>query len=487
MKSKNNYSAGATKKILLCCLFCFAFVVFIPGNSPVFAQNLTKMTGMDSSCVGMKTELLSVWNYPRRGEPIREFSEIALHLSSLVPCSESTTNKQKIKSFLQTKIDQNISVYLVVEMLLQELKKPEFLKSNASRYDRQVFGIVSEYYDNLSLSLFEVREGAEPKYIKITMKRDSWSQAIEGLRAQFESSETGFLDSLDGNKNDRKVSVSFEDSPQNPSLERLNAEIQATLNSRFRNPLPPKFWERRSFFRLARSGEEPDAKVKVKMELSGTRLFASVLVSQSSANARSAWLEGSLANLPEFEDQVYNTTRDMLSDVMRIYDYTLNFGTELHSSKSGSGGIFSLSYRHNRGGLAATVRLQAGKVPWEKLCSDRPLFFGLGLLPGWQFYQTERSSFDAGVLAGAGLMDASFEPQEGSGDVACPSTPSLKTFGVAQVGTFLQGNYMSSDRFSVLGRASYEWAGASPLNNSSNEKIRTRLGLWIFVGLGVAL
>jgi hypothetical protein len=451
-------------------LFCFSKLGF--------AQNLTKLTGRDSSCVSEETAFLSVWKFPMKGEKVSESPEMSQQLASMIPClAFSKVEMIEVQNSLQAASERGLSVHEALDSLIVTQKV-----DNAKR---RVFGIVNEYYDNLSFYLIELQSGKNPKYIKLIMKRDQWTQAMEKLRPQLEKLEGRFLDSWDGNQKNYRLSVQFEKHSNNESLHRLEEEINSSLRSRFRNPLPPKSWERRSFFELARENEPSDAMVQATLEMNGTKIYARVAVSQNTSNSRTAWLEGSLASLPEFEEELYGAVRDMLSDVMKIYDYSVNFGIEFYKTKHNSGRLYSASARHNRGDLSATARLQIGQLSLTETCGEDPLILGLSLLPGWQFYQTERGSFDGGVLLGAGAMDIKFKE---TSEAICSDKTGTSTYLQLQSGIFLQGNYTAANRFSILGRTSYEFSGISNFSNSrNNETMRIRYGPLFFLGLGWAL
>lgn len=456
---------------------------------------------MDATCRDVRTEVLPVLGYPRKGEAVTEHREITLQILSLIPCSSpSRAGLEKIKGLIDAGVTQGRGVQEVVEDLRTHFQSagdapptPTGSLSTGSTSQntppqsatRRVFALVSEFYDNLSVALFEIVPGRSPVYIKLTMKRDGWTRALEELRPRFEDAGSSFFSAWDRTGERRSVRVVMERSddgtPEGGTLERLRSELGATLTSRFRNPLPPKLWERRSFFRLADGKETPDAFLDVRVEREGTRVFARVIARDASGKARSIWLEGSIASLPEFENRVYESGRDMLMELAGIFDYGLTVGPEFLLGGRTSV-VPSLSLRHNRGNLAATMRIRAGRVHWPDTCGDRPLLVDFGILPGWQFVQTERVSLDAGIELSAGFTDIAFAPKGG-----CQGKPRVTTHISAGYGTYAQAAVSTYERLSLLGRVSYGGLSVLPTGDKDDDEVRSRRVLGLTLGAGLAL
>lgn len=455
---------------------------------------------LDSSCNVTRTQILPVLSYPRRGEPIQEHKEITLQLLSLIPCSTlSKTGADKIEELMRKGLEQNLGVQDVVARLDTHFRSQPPVSSGS----RIVFALVSEFYDNLSLTLFELAANQSPVSLKLTMKREAWTDALEELRPRFEDTNSSFLSSFDKTHANRSVRIVFEsDGPstqnarvtsetppsgdardgRDATLQRLRSELEATLTSRFRNPLPPKLWERRAFFRLAETKETADATLTVRVQLVDTRVFAQVSAAASETNSRSLWLEGSLASLLVFENQLFEGSRDMLMELVGIYDYSATVGPEFLFNGHKTSVLPTLSLRHNRGDLAATLRIRAGRMHWQGACGTRPLLVDFGFLPGWQFFQSERASFDAGLDVAAGFVDIAFAKQ---GD--CNAQPVVETYISGGYGAFVQANYTTLQRLSLLGRLSAGGLSVFATGSKSSESERTISSVSLFLGLGIAL
>ena len=444
---------------------------------------------IETSCKGLHNHVFPVLVYASEGEKIHEQKEITLKLLSAIPCSSVATEQYKeIVELLQSQNNKKAEIEDVVKIVYQffsERKTVFFGERNdkIQHKRRFIFSLMSEFYDNVSLTLFEITEGNKPVFLKITMKRDNWSESLSQLSSRFANSEKSFLDSFDKTGKLRTVQVTFKETRDHPTLKRLNSELSASLLSRYRNPLPPQLSERRSFFRLAEEKEPVDVKVDFQIEMNGTTAYALIKVYMNEENSKSAWLEGTLASLPEFEQALYTTSRDMLMEVVGIYDYTANFGAEIvkAAGSSAPSALWSVSLRHNRGELAATLRLSFGNYPWSKACGKSSPYFGMGLLPGWQFIQTERMSSDVGVYANAGLMDASFTQE----NLQCPAKKS--TFGILGYGTYAQFNYTTENRLSALARIASGGASMFAVSSSEEETVRSRTEFTLYLGLGIAL
>ena len=203
---------------------------------------------------------------------------------------------------------------------------------------------------------------------------------------------------------------------------------------------------------------------------------------ESDANARSLWLEGSLASLLVFENELFEDSRDMLMELVGIYDYSITLGPEFLLDGKKTSVLPSLSLRHNRGDIAATFRIRAGRMHWGDTCGDRPLLVDFGLLPGWQFFQTERVSVDMGLEVAAGLIDIAFAKER-----RCEGKPIVETYISAGYGAFLQANITTVERLSLLGRVAAGGVSVFATGDKSDEEVRSTRNISLFLGLGIAL
>lgn len=458
---------------------CTSLVLFIVSTSQALAQGPRVI---DSTCRGEPTEVLPVVLYPRPGEPLEERPEITLQLLSLIPCSvASRDGEASIRAELGKSLKEGKTIQEAVDGLKERFRaeKPKA---------RRVFGIVSEFFDNLSITLFELDPAREPVFLKLTVKRDDWSRPLEELRPHFANAEEQLLASLDRASQLRTVRIAFPvESDKNDTLTRLRSELSASVRSRFRNPLSPNLWERRTFFRLADDKETPDATLTFRIESNATRIFANAVGKDNAGNARSLWLEGSIASLPAFERALFEASRDMLMDLAHIYDYSATLGPEFMFSRGTTpSALAALTIRHNRGDLAASFLFRYGRLDWEGTCGKNGTLFDMGLLPGWQFVQTERFSADAGVHLGAGLVDAAFRtPSQKSCDTA--EKPIFESYVSATYALYSQFNYTSSNRFSFLARVTGGGLALIPARDNSAVHSRSRLQLNAHFGVGVAL
>lgn len=436
---------------------------------------------IDASCHDVRTEVLPALAVPRRGEPITERREITLQLLSLIPCSmPSERGLAEIRAMVARAREADTGGQDLVQALVGHFRatKP------ASERTRVVFALVSEFYDNLSITLFELSAGQEPVFLKLTTKRDDWARTLDTLRPRFAAGGRSFLGAFEKARASRTVRIRFADSGEGgtePTHARLRSELDASMRSRYRNPLPPGFWERRSFFRLADEKETAEATLDFRVELAGTRVYANALATTGAAS-RSLWLEGSLASLPAFEKALYESSRDMLMDLEGIYDYGVTIGPEVTLSTRGPSTLTSLSIRHNRGDLAATLRLRLGRFLWQEACRDKPFLFDLALLPGWQFLQTDRFSMDAGALVGLGLLDAAFGEEE-----ACRAKPKIDTYVTVGYGVFAQAAYSPMGRLSLLARVGAEGVVLFPAQERADATVRSQRLVVLSLGLGLAL
>jgi hypothetical protein len=471
----------------LCAFALFALCALFLGEGVSLSKAYAAgARTLDSSCKDTRTEVLPVLAYPHKGEPVAEHKEITLQLLSLVPCSApSKRGIEAIEVLIRDGVTKNLGVQDVVARLDTHFRS----HGNTPAETRIVFALVSEFYDNLSLTLFELAPGREPVSLKLTMKRETWTDALEELRPRFENTSASFLSTFDKTEARRSVRVVFENddssamaSAADATLQRLRSEMAASITSRFRNPLPPKLWERRPFFKLAEEKETPDATLTVRIQLVGTRVFAQVTAKESDANARSLWLEGSLASLLVFENELFENSRDMLMALVGIYDYSITVGPEFLLDGKKTSVLPSLSLRHNRGDLAATFRIRAGRMHWGDTCGDRPLLVDFGLLPGWQFFQTERVSVDMGLEVAAGFIDIAFAKER-----RCVGKPLVETYISAGYGAFLQANVTTVDRLSLLGRVAAGGVSVFATGDKSDEEVRSTRNVSLFLGLGIAL
>jgi hypothetical protein len=430
-----------------------------------------------AECEGPLVQVMPTYLLPRPGEPLSERPEMALHLLSLIPCSQETREGQKeIEALIAKSLSQNLSL----PATLEEMRKLFLRVSHKETKEKRVFLFVTEFFDNLSLFLWEVSPGRDPILLKLTAKKDTWPRTLEGLSPRFQSRGDSFFHAIEESTGSKKVRLLFKASEDpSPVTSRLISEMEASLSSRYSHPLPPKMLEPRSFFRIARSDEAADASLSFEIETRDTEIFVRIVATKGSKEKK-VWLTGSVASLPEWENKLYETSRDALLDIEGISDYMLMVGPEFQWDLTSSIAGFVLAIRHNKGELSLTGRLRVAKPHWVDTCERRPMSADFGLTPAWLFWQTEALSLEAGPTLGLGVMDGTFVPRS-----QCRGKTTPSTYILGQYGGSFQALYTPLERLSLLSRVSAEGLGLFPLQEKADSKVRSRRWLSFSIGLGI--
>jgi hypothetical protein len=355
-----------------------------------------------------------------------------------------------------------------------------------------VTGFIEELFGHTGLTIVYDYGSQNESYLKFTVRNADIVALVKKVSQYLSKNDSNILEQLES-KNDL-IAVALKDiesihSSQNPLTQVLQSEVHNFITSRLENPLPPDFLERKQFFRLAREAETPKYTLKIAVETSGPRIFASIRAAEG-VRERSVWIEDDITNLQNFETNLLKGSRQALASLEGIFDYAIVVGPALRANKNHVDTLFSAVVRQNRGALAFTGRVRAGKASGSDVIAKPQTLVILGGAAGYQAVDFRWVSFDAGLALDAGI--AQFEASANTEKISSEESEASSTTSdqvepaiVASAGPFSQVVVSLSSGLSFAARLGLEL----PYEISTDKKAtqsRTSLPLHFdsFIGIG---
>jgi hypothetical protein len=193
---------------------------------------------------------------------------------------------------------------------------------------------------------------------------------------------------------------------KHPLSENLAGEIGLFLNSRFLNPMNFSLLERKTFFRIEKNRARAAHTLSVRIRRESTHLYASITATARQGTARrTAWIEGDITLLPEFEEEILAVATKTLANAEGITDYFLGLGIDMWALGKEPTQMVSLQFRQNLGNAGLGLRLRSGTHKAEGAI-DKYSLVSVGGCVGWQFFDFRWLAADSGISADAGLASA---------------------------------------------------------------------------------
>lgn len=326
------------------------------------------------------------------------------------------------------------------------LKKMEKSEDTSNMRLRIFGGFYEEFYGNIAFTFIEFLEDRSPLVIKITVSEVAQANAIEQISELVGAKSNEFLDRFVFTKHERlPVFVTPVDAlDDTQASENLAKEMDLFIRSRLDIMLRTHFFQRKNFFRFELDQQKSKYKVEVKIRRDSIKFYGSItVVSLEDGRRRTGWVEEDITRLPQFEEEVLETSLSNLQRLEEIHDYSLVGGFDILAHTDNTVRSLNISLRQNLGNASFSMRLRTGG--WKMNPEDPDLtLYMMGWAAGWQFADFRWIAADAGLGLDVGVLGTSFS--------ALTQQQSL----LLSYGPYIQGMVIFTRNLSVIGRAGVE-------------------------------
>lgn len=439
----------AGQLVLLLLLSSSVFV------TAAYADTVTSSS--NSECGSLVTVVLPIVGRPKGHEPPPQRAFLSERLAQETPCSwydssllEPLSDILRLnrQSASQGNLVEEISKFVdeqrgVIEEQARERFKRFF---NGREFEVRIYaGFFEEFFGNISFTVLDFRTGSAVAVIKRTVAEANQTEGM-ALIADSLKDESGEIFDAFLHAHERiPIHLQKVESQDNhPLSENLAEEIDLFVRSRLQFPLEKRFFERKPFFRLATSATDARYSTSIRVRRDGIKFYASIVVlSNTDQKRRTAWLEGDLTQLPDFEEELLRVAQKNWAAMEGIYDYGVVAGPEILYSGADQLRFATLSFRQNRGNVAFSTRVRTGT---KKFQDDEPAqrVFLVGGAAGWQFFDFRWLSADAGVGLDIGFTAQNFK------------TAAQERSILVSYGPYMQAQTILTKSFTVLGRIGLE-------------------------------
>jgi hypothetical protein len=409
----------------------------------------------DTSCHESSFVVLPFMNLPQSIEDIVVNAQVSDVLSSRLPCavlaSDFTGEISEILarhrpgafgvSELGTALD-SLKTYVAENRKRLLASVPMSRVSGLESESRQLsahilVGFVEEVYGFIGLSIVHVSPVGAAEIHKFLFRASEIGMMSDRVSQTVTLDDAEILDRL--NKNSSLIPVRVElvhsgKSPPGGDSARLRQTVFDVLSNRFAQPPKPAFLERRPFFRLVYSGEEPRYSLRVTVEQVGHRVFGAVRADDGSRE-RTFWAEDDLTNLVSFQERLNKASRSVLASLEGLYDYSILVGpSALLSRGELVARLAMVMFRQNLGSLGVSARARFGSYDDQSASSRGAVsvvLAGAGI--GWQFLDSAHLSVELGLGADGGLV----QPAKQGDIVGVAADPNIYVSGSAFAQIFL--------------------------------------------------
>lgn len=440
-------------KSLLVLLLAFVALFSVTSRS----ASASEAESLNASCSKVATVVLPLVGMPKGKEPSPLKILYTERLAQKTPCAwihfESEAEVVKILQRPDVNKNQEEIVKSLVTYAkerwqdLAQLSQQKFSSAfSSSKPELRVFtGFFEEFYGNVAFTVIDVQQDGTFTIVKRMVAEVNETEGIAVIAEFFRDDRQELFDNL--LRTHERIPVAVEASSSvvgDVAAESLAGEVELFLKSRLEFPIQKQFFERKPFFRLAKDGESPAYKMSLRLRRDGIKFYASIeFASLTDSRRKTAWVEGDLTQLPEFEEQLMRTSLENITDLEGIYDYSLTAGPEFLFSQSDALRFVNFTFRQNRGNAAFSARFRSGtKVFSEEIAEQRVLMVGGAV--GWQFFDVRWLSADAGLGLDLGVSSKSFSSIADERSI------------LVSYGPYLQAQSILTRNFTVFGRAGLE-------------------------------
>lgn len=399
---------------------------FASLTSQVYLPQVAQSTEIfDTGCAKAGFVVLPFYVRPFSVESAALDSRVTEFLSSQLPCAKiaydlmpeiteimRSSTGVKGHSLAKSKLAKLIKVR---RKKIESLYRKEEVSGRSDFKVHIIAGFLEELIGHTGVFVMHDFNGGRITEFKFTERSSTVIDLLKRVALNIRKEDGNLLDTIDPGS--QFIAVKIEPiergfmQEKEVLTERIREDLNNFIRSRFTHPLPPGFLERKNFFRIAQSGEEPRYKVKITFESSQTRLYATVRASRDNT-ARSTWIEEDLVNIGSFHNHVLNGTRSALAALEGINDYSLNAGISVLGNRNGLANLFSVNFRQNLGSLALAARLRLGsgdslaeetvEEAGQNMTRRQNLILA-GAAVGYQITDLRWLSLDAGLALEGGL------------------------------------------------------------------------------------
>ena len=465
----------------ICIFMALSFASF-----NICAEAQQGLATINTSCGNIVTTILPIVGRPKGKEPAPVKSIFSEKLSQETPCSyidnsllKDITNatQEHRKSGEQYKLIAALNSIVSLNRGNIEAKNKSASKERGSigvSTTRIYGGFYEEFYGNIAFTILEFRENAAPIVLKMTVSEANQTVGIAKIASLLRGESFKIVEDLLGESRRLPVFIApVESLDKNNISENLSQEMEMYIRSRLLYPLSTDLLERKVFFRPEEIEEKANHKLYVKIRRDGTKFYASIEAKNvTDRTTRSAWIEGDLSQLPNFEEEVLFAAQKILAINEGIADYGIVMGLDVWWRTSEITKMYALTLRQNLGNAAFSLRMRSGDRSVTNRRDMSHSLFLIGSALGWQFADRRWVVADAGLGIDIGFSTLNLKNSA--------STRSI----LFSYGPFVQTQMTYSKSFSFLARGGIELPGLFNSQNRSdaalpNYVINASLGLGI--------
>lgn len=448
-------------------------VVFFALSAGVFAQNgeaTTNTSQQDSRCQKTVAIILPIVGRPKGKEPAPFRAIFAERLAQETPCAwtDNTLTERFLRlseelrdSASQEKLAEKMAAMVAesraeIEKNVLAKVPPEIQKIVPEI--RIIGGFYEEFYGAIAFTIIDFRNDNAPILSKISTSEEMQTEAISKMAIYLRGENIQFYEEILGEATRLPVFIEpVESLDKHPLSENLAGEIGLFLNSRFLNPVNFSLFERKTFFRIEKNRNRAAHTLNVRIRRESTRLYASVTATAREGTARrTAWIEGDISLLPEFEEEILSVATKTLANAEGITDYFLGLGVDMWALGTHTTQMVSLQFRQNLGNAGLGLRLRSGTHQAES-SKEKYSLVSVGGCAGWQFFDFRWLVADSGMSIDAGLASANSS-----------SATEARNLWLS-IGGYAQAQVLLRKNLAVLGRVGVE----QPLSLGTSEQSKT--------------
>ena len=441
---------------------------------------------INTSCSSIVTTILPIVGRPKGKEPAPVKSIFSEKLSQETPCSYidsrllkeiTNTTQEHRNSGEQYRLIAALNAIVSLNRGNIEAKNRSASKERGSAVEsstRIYGGFYEEFYGNIAFTILEFRENLAPIVLKMTVSESNQTIGIAKIASLLRGESFKIVEDLLGESRRLPVFIApVESLDKNNISENLSQEMEMYIRSRLLYPLSTDLLERKVFFRPEEIEEKANHKLYVKIRRDGTKFYASIEAKNvADSTTRSAWIEGDLSQLPNFEEEVLFAAQKILAINEGIADYGIVMGLDVWWRTSELTKMYALTLRQNLGNAAFSLRMRTGDRTVTNRRNLSHSLFLIGSALGWQFADRRWVVADAGLGIDMGFSTLNLKNSA--------STRSI----LFSYGPFVQTQMTYSKSFAFLARGGVEFPG---LLNSQNRSDAALPNYVINASLGIGI